>query len=200
MNQRTSFQVVSVLSCFYAVDILKSIKQKSCVDTLDRQKSFSVLVSKLDKCVKTRLNIYKPGISSPHGSRTPVWPGSGPLDYKERWDNLAIVEVHCGACIVCDEANKVQPHCLILALWPRSRQGMLLLSLHLSPPLCPSELWQEGFQEQLWSVSACHSALVTPGERSPLWAWDGPEKGWILNGRARGCGTNSSVWHSRSGC
>lgn len=64
--------------------------------------------------------------------------------------------------------------------------------------LCaPSKLWQEGFQDQLWSVSACHSALVTPGAGSPPWARDGPEKGWILNGRAHGCGTISSVWHSR---
>lgn len=123
-----------------------------------------------------------------------MWPGSGPLDYKGRWDNLAIVEVHCGACIVWDEANKVQSCCLILALWPRSRQDMLLLSLHLSPPLWPSELWQEGFQEQLWSVSACHSALVTPGERSPLWAQDGPGKGWRLNARNEHLCVTQQTW------
>lgn len=88
---------------------------------------------------------------------------------EERLDNLAMVEVHYGECIVWDEANKVRPHCLFLDPWPRSRPGILLLSLHLSSPLCPpSKLWQGGFQEQLWSVSACHSALVTPGERGVL--------------------------------
>ncbi|KAI9535289.1 hypothetical protein NQZ68_002843 [Dissostichus eleginoides] len=39
--------------------------------------------------------------------------------------------------------------------------------------------------------------LVTPGAGSPLWAGDGPEKGSVLNERAHGCGTISSVWHSR---
>lgn len=55
---------------------------------------------------------------------------------KETWDNLAKVEVHS---IVCNRANKVQSSCLILDIWPRSRAGILLLSHHLSSPLC--NLW-----------------------------------------------------------
>lgn len=54
----------------------------------------------------------------------------------------------------------------------------------------PSELWQEGFQQQLWSVSACHLALVAPPSGAS--SQDG-----ILNGRWDECGTICSVWQSR---
>lgn len=33
-----------------------------------------------------------------------------------------------------------------------------------------SELWQEGFQQQLWSLSACHLALATPGSGASSFA------------------------------
>lgn len=57
----------------------------------------------------------------------------------------------------------------------------------------PSELWQEGFQQQLWSLSACHLALVAPWAERPLCAW----KDRILNGRWDECGTICSVWQSK---
>lgn len=49
----------------------------------------------------------------------------------ERRVNLAVVEVRC---FVCDEANNVQPSCLILDIWPQSTAGIVLLSYHLSSP------------------------------------------------------------------
>lgn len=84
---------------------------------------------------------------------------------------------------------------LILGPGPDQAYCCCLSTYHLLS--ASSKLWQEGFQEQLWSVSACHSALVTPGEGSPLWARDVPELGWNLNGRAHGCRTMSSVWYRR---
>ncbi|KAK7930826.1 hypothetical protein WMY93_007221 [Mugilogobius chulae] len=67
----------------------------------------------------------------PPDSRTPQWSGSEPLSYKERADNLAVVLLHCGECIICDEANKVQPQCLIPAPWLRSSTGTLRPALAL---------------------------------------------------------------------
>lgn len=108
-----------------------------------------------------------------------------------------MVEVHCGECIVYDEANRVQPGCLIPDIWPMSRLGILLLSLHLSSPLCPL-LSVTGGLPGAALISVCLSFSIShPRSRSPLWAQDGPEKGSILNGRAHGCGTISSVCHCR---
>lgn len=115
-------------------------------------------------------------------SRTPVWCGSGPQGYKERWDNLAMVEVHCGECIVCDEANNVQPCCLILDIWPRSRAGILLLPLHLSSPLCLLRTVTGGLPGAAL-ISVCLSFSIShprSGESSlgPGWTGEGLDPEW----------------------
>lgn len=124
-----------------------------------------------------------------------MWCGSKPLSYKKRWDNLAMVEVHCGECIVSDEANKVQPCCLILDSWPSSRSGILLLSLHLSSPLCP--LWTvTGGLPGAALITVCLSFSISHpriGESSLGLGWTGE----ALNGRAHGWRTIGSMWYSR---
>lgn len=106
-----------------------------------------------------------------------------------------MVEVCYGECIVHDEANKVQPCCLILDIWPRSRPGILLLSLHLSSPRYPLRTVTGGLPgAALISVCLSFSISHPRSEESSL----GP--GWTgrgMDGRAHGCGTISSVWHSR---
>lgn len=78
---------------------------------------------------------YYPAISSLMAPELSCVVASGQSP-EETWDNLAVAEVRC---IVCDGANKVRPSCRIVDIWPRSRAGILLLSHHLSSPLC--NLW-----------------------------------------------------------
>lgn len=96
---------------------------------------------------------------------------------KVKWDNLAIAQVHC---IVCDGANKVQPSCLILDIWPRSRAGILLLSHHLSSPLCT--LWTVTGEFPAaalitvclsFSISCPPSGASSPPGRTGSWMGDG---------------------------
>lgn len=110
---------------------------------------------------------------------------------KETWDNLAVAEVHC---IVCNRANKVRPSCLIVDIWPCSRAGILLLSHHLSSPLC--NLWTVtgGFPAAAL-ISVCLSFSISdPRERSVLFcAW----KDGTPDGRHDRRGTIGSVLQSR---
>lgn len=106
---------------------------------------------------------------------------------KEKWDNLAIAEVRC---IVCDRANKVQPSCLILDIWPRSRAGILLLSHHLSSPLCTLWTVTGGFPAAAL-ISVCLSFSISCPPSGASW------KDGILNGRWDECGTICSVWQSK---
>lgn len=121
-----------------------------------------------------------------------------------------MVEVHCGECIVCGEANKVQPCCLILDPWPRSRPGILLLSFHLSSPLCPLQTVTGG-RPGAALISVCLSFSISHSRRGESslgsgWTreavdpeWKGP---WMQNNQlcvvqqASGCEqTYSGVCH-----
>lgn len=115
---------------------------------------------------------------------------------KERGDNLAMVEVHCRVLSVLKLIKSGQAVLsLIFGLGPERAYCSCLTTYRLL--FAPSELWQEGFQEQLWSVSACHSALVTAGAGSPLQALEGLDPEW----KARWVWNNQlSVVEQTSGC
>lgn len=101
-----------------------------------------------------------------------------------------MVEVHCGECIVSNEANKVQPCCLIPDPWPSSRSGILLLS-----PLCPLQTVTGGLPGAAL-ISVCLSFSISHPRIRESSLGSG-RTGEVLNGRAHGCGTISSVWYGR---
>lgn len=113
---------------------------------------------------------------------------------KETWDNLAVAEVRC---IVCKGANKVRPSCLILGIWPRSRAGILLLSHHLSSPLC--NLWTVtgGFPAAAL-ISVCLSFSISyPRSEASSLCLEGRDAEW----KTRPARNNRlSVAEETSGC